>query len=129
MQIKHVSLMVDDQERALQFYTTILGFTKVADVPAGEYRWLTVTSPDGPEGVELLLEPMAFAPAREYQKALFDAGMPATQFVTNDIRGDFERLTSAGVMFRGEPADIGPATIAVFEDTVGNLIQLVQPKV
>jgi len=127
MQIKYVSLMVDDQERALEFYTTILGFTKVADVPAGDYRWLTVTSPDGPEGIELLLEPMAFPPAREYQKALFDAGMPANQFVTDDIRGDFDRLTSAGVMFRGEPADIGPVTIAVFEDTVGNLIQLVQP--
>ena len=82
MQIKYVSVMVEDQERALHFYTNVLGFRKVADVPAGEYRWLTVTSPDGPEGVELLLEPMGFPPAREYQKALFDAGIPATAFVT-----------------------------------------------
>lgn len=126
MQIKYVSVMVDDQERALRFYTNMLGFEKVADVSAGEYRWLTVTSPDGPEGVELLLEPMSFPPAREYQKALFDAGMPATAFVTDDIHGDFERLKSAGVVFRGEPNDIGTATIAVFEDTCGNLIQLIQ---
>lgn len=126
MQIKYVSLMVDDQERALQFYTEILGFTKVADVPAGDYRWLTVTSPDGPEGVELLLEPMAFPPAREYQKALFDAEIPATAFVTDDIQGDFERLKAAGVVFLSEPLDIGTAMIVVFEDTCGNLIQLVQ---
>ena len=92
MQIKYVSVMVEDQERALGFYTIVLGFNKVADVPVGEHRWLTVTSPDGPEGGELLLEPMAFPPAREYQKALFDAGIPATAFVTSDIQGDFERL-------------------------------------
>ncbi len=126
MQIKYVSLMVEDQERALKFYSEILGFKKVADVPAGDYRWLTVTSPDGPEGVELLLEPMAFPPAREYQKALFEAEIPATLFVTTDIQGDFERMKSAGVVFRGEPADIGPSIIVVFEDTCGNLIQLVQ---
>lgn len=128
MQIKYVSLMVEDQERALRFYSDVLGFRKVADVPAGDYRWLTVASPDGPEGVELLLEPMAFPPSREYQKALFDAGIPATAFVTDDIRGDFERLKSAGVLFRGEPTDVGTATIAVFEDTCGNLIQLIELK-
>ena len=127
VQIKYVSVMVEDQERALHFYSDVLGFRKVADVPAGEYRWLTVTSPDGPEGVELLLEPMAFPPAREYQKALFDAGIPATAFVSSDIRGDFGRLRSAGVAFRGEPVDVGSATIVAFEDTCGNLIQLVQP--
>ena len=129
MQIKYVSVMVEDQERALHFYTNILGFRKVADVPAGEYRWLTVTSPDGPEGVELLLEPMGFPPAREYQKALFDAGIPATAFVTHDIQADFERLTAAGVVFRGEPVDMGTVTAVAFEDTCGNLIQLVQPAV
>ena len=129
MQIKYVSVMVEDQERALHFYTNILGFRKVADVPAGEYRWLTVTSPDGPEGVELLLEPMGFPPAREYQRALFDAGIPATAFVTHDIQGDFERLRSAGVVFRGEPLDMGTVVVVAFEDTCGNLIQLVQPAV
>jgi len=129
VQIKYASVMVDDQERALQFYTNILGFRMVFDVPVGEHRWLTVTSPDGPAGVELLLEPMAFPPAREYQKALFDAGIPATAFVTNDIQGDFERLNSLDVVFRGEPVDMGTVTVVVFEDTCGNLIQLVQPAV
>lgn len=127
MQIKYVSVMVEDQERALRFYTEVLGFVKAADVPAGEYRWLTVTSPDGPEGVELLLEPMAFPPAREYQKALYDAGIPATAFVTGDIVGDVQRLTAAGVVFRGEPLDMGTVMAVAFEDTCGNLIQLVQP--
>jgi catechol 2,3-dioxygenase-like lactoylglutathione lyase family enzyme len=127
--IKYVSVLVEDQERAVQFYTNILGFQKMVDVPVGEARWLTVTSPHGPEGVELLLEPMAFPPARVYQKALFDAGIPATPFVTADIQGDFERMTSAGVVFRGEPVDMGTATAAAFEDTCGNLIQLVQPAV
>jgi catechol 2,3-dioxygenase-like lactoylglutathione lyase family enzyme len=126
MQIKFVSVMVQDQERALQFYTSVLGFTKASDVPAGEYRWLTVTSPDGADGVELLLEPMSFPPAREYQKALYDAGIPATAFVTGDIQGEFERLRSAGVEFRGEPVDMGSVTAVMFEDTCGNLIQLVQ---
>ena len=129
MQIKYVSVMVEDQERALRFYTDILGFRKVVDLPVGDYRWLTVTSPDGPEGVELVLEPMAFPPAREYQKALFDAGIPATAFVTSDIQGDLERLKSAGVVFRGEPLDVGTAVAVAFEDTCGNLIQLVQPAV
>jgi catechol 2,3-dioxygenase-like lactoylglutathione lyase family enzyme len=127
VQIKYVSVMVEDQERALRFYTEVLGFVKAADVPAGEYRWLTVTSPDGPEGVELLLEPTAFPPAREYQKALYDAGIPATAFVTSDIAGDVSRLTAAGVVFRGEPLDMGTVIAVAFEDTCGNLIQLVQP--
>ena len=127
MQIKYASVMVDDQERAELFSTSVLGFRKVADVPVGEYRWLTVTSPDGPEGVELLLEPMAFPPARDYQKALFDAGIPAAALVTADIRGDVERLKSAGVVFRGEPANTGTVAAVAFEDTCGNLIQLVQP--
>jgi catechol 2,3-dioxygenase-like lactoylglutathione lyase family enzyme len=127
VQIKFVSVLVEDQESALHFYTNMLGFVKVADVPVGEARWLTVTSPDGPEGVELLLEPMAFPPAREYQKALFAARIPATAFVTTDIQSDFERLQSAGVVFRGEPTEMGPVTAVVFEDTCGNLIQLVEP--
>ncbi len=127
MQIKYVSVMVDDQERALHFYTDVLGFIKVVDVPVGEHRWLTVASPDGPDGVELLLEPMAFPPARDYQRALYTAGIPATAFVTSDIQGEFERLTSAGVVFRGLPVDMGTVTAVAFEDTCGNLIQLVQP--
>jgi catechol 2,3-dioxygenase-like lactoylglutathione lyase family enzyme len=127
VQLKYVSVMVDDQERALRFYVDVLGFRKAADVPAGEHRWLTVTPPDGPEGVELLLEPLAFPPAREYQKALFDAGIPATAFVTRDIRGDYERLASAGVVFRGEPLEMDTFSAVAFEDTCGNLIQLVQP--
>jgi catechol 2,3-dioxygenase-like lactoylglutathione lyase family enzyme len=129
VQIKYVSVLVEDQERAVQFYTNVLGFKKVVDVPVGEARWLTVASPDGPDGVELLLEPTAFPPAREYQKALFGAGIPATAFVTADIRGDFERMTSAGVVFRGEPVDMGTVTAVAFEDTCGDLIQLVQPAV
>jgi catechol 2,3-dioxygenase-like lactoylglutathione lyase family enzyme len=127
MQIKFVSVMVEDQERALRFYTDVLGFVRAEDVPVGEYRWLTVTSPDGVDGVELVLEPMAFPPGRAYQKALYDAGVPATAFVTSDIHGEVERLTAAGVEFRGEPVDMGSVTGVMFEDTCGNLVHLVQP--
>ncbi len=129
MQIKFVSVMVEDQEKALRFYTDILGFKKMADISMGEYRWLTVTSPDGMEGVELVLEPMAFPPARIYQKALFDASIPATVCVTPDIDVEYRRLKDLGVTFRNEPAKMGPVTVAVFEDTCGNLINLVQPQV
>ena len=127
MQIKFTSVMVDDQDKALEFYTTVLGFQKMADLPFGEHRWLTVTSPDGIDGVELVLEPMAFPPARVFQKALFDAGIAATALVTKDILADVERLRARGVTFRGEPARMGPITAVVFEDTCGNLINLVQP--
>ena len=129
MQIKFVSVLVDDQERALQFYVNVLGFEMVSDVPVGEHRWLTVSSPDGVQGVELVLEPMAFGPARDYQQALYAAGIPATAFVTNDMDAEFERLRSAGVVFRGEPVDMGAVTAVLFEDTCGNLINLVQPAV
>jgi predicted enzyme related to lactoylglutathione lyase len=128
MQIKFVSIMVEDQESALKFYTSVLGFEKMADIPMGEYRWLTVTSPDGVEGVELVLEPMGFPPARAYQKALFEAGIPATAFTTKDIAAEVERLKARGVKFRGEPQDMGPIKVVVFEDTCGNLINLVQPE-
>lgn len=127
MQIKFASVMVDDQQKALDFYTGKLGFRTVADVPIGEYRWLTVTSPEGAEGVELLLEPLAFPPAKAYQKALFEAGIPATAFITPDIATEIERLKTLGVSFRGEPAAQGPVITALFEDTCGNLLQLVQP--
>ncbi len=127
MQIKLTSILVDDQERALEFYTKVLGFEKMADIPMGEYRWLTVTSPDGVAGVELVLEPMGFEPAREYQKALFNAGIPATAFISTDIQAEYQRLKELGVRFRGEPKSMGPITAVLFEDTCGNLIQLVQP--
>lgn len=127
MQIKFVSVMVEDQDRALEFYTSALGFRKMADIPLGEYRWLTVTSPEGMPGVELVLEPMGFPPARVYQKALYDAGIPATAFVTPDIAAEVARLKERGVRFRGEPAKMGPITAVLFEDTCGNLINLVQP--
>lgn len=127
MQIKFVSINVDDQEKALAFYTEILGFKKMADIPMGEYRWLTVVSPDGIEGVELVLEPMAFPPAKAYQKALFDAGIPANAFTTKDIKAEYARLSRLGVRFHGEPIAQGPITSTTFEDTCGNLIHLVQP--
>ena len=127
MQIKFVSVMVEDQDHALHFYTTILGFEKMADIPMGQYRWLTVSSPDGIPGVELVLEPMGFPPSRAYQQALFEAGIPATAFITSDIAADVQRLKARGVVFRGEPQNMGPITAVVFEDTCGNLINLVQP--
>ena len=127
MQLKFISLPVEDQESALQFYTGILGFQKVSDIPMGPFRWLTVASPAGIDGVELVLEPLAFEPARTYQKALFDAGIPATAFITRDITADYTRLKSRGVAFRGEPQNMGPITAVLFEDTCGNLINLVQP--
>jgi catechol 2,3-dioxygenase-like lactoylglutathione lyase family enzyme len=127
MQLKFISMMVDDQSKALAFYTDVLGFEKMADLPIGDYRWLTVTAPDGMAGVELVLEPIAFEPARVYQRALFDAGVPASAFISNDIHADFARLKAAGVVFRGAPTVMGPITAVMFEDTCGNLINLVQP--
>jgi catechol 2,3-dioxygenase-like lactoylglutathione lyase family enzyme len=129
MQIKLASVMVRDQDKALQFYTAMLGFVKKMDIPMGQYRWLTVTSPEGAEGVELVLEPMAFPPAEVYQKALFEAGIPATAFITNNIQAEYQRLKDLGVCFRGEPQSMGPITAVLFEDTCGNLINLVQPMV
>jgi len=127
MQIKLASIMVEDQAKALAFYTDILGFTKMADISMGEFRWLTVTSPDGVEGMELVLEPMGFAPAKVFQKALFEAGIPITAFLTKDIQAEYEKLKGRGVQFRGEPKAMGPITFVMFEDTCGNLINLVQP--
>jgi len=126
MKINLTSLMVDDQDKAFKFYTGTLGFVVSKDIPMGEARWLTVVSPEGPADVELLLEPMGFLPARTYQKALFEAGIPATAFVVDDIQSEFERMKKLGVVFRTEPTKTGPVTIAVFEDTCGNLIQMVQ---
>lgn len=128
MQIRFTSILVDDQEKALRFYTETLGFVKKADIPMGEYRWLTVTAPEGAEGVELVLEPMAFPPGKTFQQALYAAGVPATAFITSDVAAEFAALTAKGVVFRGEPKDMGPITAVMFEDTCGNLIHLVQPK-
>jgi len=130
MQIRLASVMVENQDSALRFYTTILGFVKNKDIPTGPtFRWLTVSSPEGADGVELVLEPMAFPPAQTYQKALFAAGIPATSFITNDINSEYHRLKALGVRFRGEPKNIGPIIAVLFEDTCGNLINLAQPVV
>jgi len=127
MQITLSSIMVEDQDRALRFYTEVVGFEKKHDIPMGQFRWLTVTSPEGAAGVELVLEPLGFPPARVYQKALFDAGIPATAFISRDVNAEFQRLKARGVEFRGEPAKMGPITAVLFDDTCGNLINLVQP--
>jgi predicted enzyme related to lactoylglutathione lyase len=126
MKIKVTSVMVDDQDKALKFYTEKLGFIKKTDIPMGEHKWLTVVSGEEPDGVELLLEPMGFAPARVFQKALKDAGIPLTMFNVNDIQREYERLEKLGVKFSMKPTQMGPATIAVLDDTCGNSIQLVQ---
>ena len=127
MRITLTTILVEDQERALQFYTTVLGFEKKHDIPAGAFRWLTVASPEGAAGVELVLEPLAFPAARTYQQARFDAGMPAAAFLSSDIAAEFERLKRLGVVCRGEPRRMGPITAVLFEDTCGNLVNLVQP--
>jgi catechol 2,3-dioxygenase-like lactoylglutathione lyase family enzyme len=128
MQLKFISVLVKDQEAALKFYTKKLGFVKMTDISLGEYRWLTVVSPDGVEGVELLLEPMGFPPAQVYQKALFDAGVPITAMISRDIQAEVQRLKLLGVVFRGEPQEAGWGTNVLFEDGCGNLINLVQLK-
>jgi len=128
MQIKFVSVLVDDQEKALRFYTKVLGFKKMADIPFGPSRWLTVVSPEGIQGVELVLEPLGFRPARAWQQALFKAGVPATAFISKDIKAEVRRLKRRGVVFRGEPKEMGPIIAVTFEDGCGNLINLVEPK-
>jgi predicted enzyme related to lactoylglutathione lyase len=120
------SVLVDDQEKALRFYTEKLGFALKTDMPAGEDRWLTVTSPEGVAGVELLLEPMGFDAARVYQKALRDAGIPLTTFFTNDIDAECAKLRERGVVFTVEPTRAEWGAYAVFDDTVGNLISLTE---
>ncbi|MEU4111333.1 VOC family protein [Streptomyces sp. NPDC027717] len=126
MRINLTSVFVDDQEKALAFYTEVLGFVKKADVPLGAYRWLTVVSPEQPEGTELLLEPDAHPAAKPYTSALRGDGIPATSFAVDDVRAEYDRLRGLGVRFTMEPVEAGPVTIAVLDDTCGNLIQLAQ---
>ena len=118
------SVLVDDQEKALRFYTEVLGFRKKTDQPAGEFRWLTVVSPDDPDGPELLLEPDGHPAAKPFKDALQEDGIPFTSFATPDVRTEYERLKGLGVRFTQEPLDMGPVTTAVLDDTCGNLIQL-----
>ncbi len=126
MKILLTSVMVADQDHALEFYTEVLGFVKKTDIAAGGYRWLTVVSPDGPQDIELVLEPNANPAAKVYQKALFDSGIPLTMFFVDDIRKEHERLEQLGVVFSVKPTPAGPVTIAIFDDTCGNRIQIVQ---
>ena len=126
MKIRLNSVLVGDQEKALLFYTEPLGFQKKTDFPVGEFRWLTVVSPEEPEATELVLEPNAHSAAATFQQAMYEAGIPLTAFEVNDINLEHERLTKLGVEFRSEPTDAGGVTIAVFDDTCGNLIQLYQ---
>jgi predicted enzyme related to lactoylglutathione lyase len=121
------SIMVDDQAKALHFYTEVLGFQKKRDLPVGEYRWLTVTSPEGAEGVELSLEPNANPAARTYQEAMFAQGIPLTSFEVTDMAAEVARLKARKVAFTREPTPMGPVLVALFADTCGNLIQLHQP--
>ncbi len=116
--------MVSNQEHALQFYTTVLGFTKKTDIPMGEHRWLTVVSKEEPDAAELVLEPVAFPPAKVLQQALFDAGIPLTAFQVDNVEKEFDRLNASGVAFSMKPALMGTSKIAVLNDTCGNNIQL-----
>jgi DNA-binding transcriptional ArsR family regulator len=125
MRIYITSVLVDDQDKALRFYTDVLGFVKKTDVPLGEHRWLTVVSPEAPEGPELALEPATANPAAgPYTAALMADGIPATSFAVDDVHAEFQRLRGLGVRFTQEPVEMGGVTTAVFDDTCGNLIQI-----
>jgi catechol 2,3-dioxygenase-like lactoylglutathione lyase family enzyme len=126
MKIYLTSVYVDDQDKALKFYTEVLGFIKKSDFPVGQFKWLTVVSPEEPDGVELLLEPNDNPATRPFQKALFEQGIAATSFAVSDLQKEYERMKKLDVVWTQEPTPMGPATIAVFDDTCGNLIQLAQ---
>jgi catechol 2,3-dioxygenase-like lactoylglutathione lyase family enzyme len=127
MRITLTSVLVDDQEKALRFYTERLGFAPKTDVPLGEHRWLTVVSPDAPDGVELLLEPDAHPAAKPFKAALVADGIPCTSFAVDDVQREYERLRGLGVRFTQEPTAMGPVVTAVLDDTCGNLVQLTAP--
>jgi catechol 2,3-dioxygenase-like lactoylglutathione lyase family enzyme len=124
MRINLASVHVDDQEKALRFYTEVLGFVKKTEVPLGEHRWLTVVSPEEPDGVELVLEPSDHPAVRPYKEALVTDGIPFTSFAVADVQAEFDRLRDLGVTFTQEPTAMGPVTTAVLDDTCGNLIQI-----
>ena len=126
MRIKLTSVMVNDQKKALRFYTEVLGFIKKREIPLGDHAWLNVVSTEEQDSTKLLLEPMGFEPARVFQKALFDAGIPMAAFKVDDIQKEYQRLTELGVVFKMPPTQMGPSTIATLEDTCGNYIQLFQ---
>jgi catechol 2,3-dioxygenase-like lactoylglutathione lyase family enzyme len=128
MRIHLTSVLVDNQDEALRFYTEVLGFVKKTEVPLGENRWLTVVSPDDPDGCELLLEPDGHPAAKPWKEALVNDGIPYTSFAVEDVRSEFERLRGLGVRFTQEPLQMGTVTTAVFDDTCGNLIQIVQAR-
>ena len=124
MKITLTSVFVDDQEKALRFYTDVLGFVAKNDVPMGEHRWLTVVSPDQPEGVELVLEPDEHPAARAYKQGLVADGIPYNSFSVLDVQAEYDRLTTLGVRFTQPPTQMGPVTTAVLDDTCGNLLQI-----
>jgi catechol 2,3-dioxygenase-like lactoylglutathione lyase family enzyme len=124
MRIYITSVLVDDQEKALRFYTDVLGFAKKTDLPMGEARWLTVVSPENPEGTQLLLEPDSHPAATPFKQGLVADGIPATSFAVDDVNAEFDRLRGLGVRFTQDPVELGGVTTAVFDDTCGNLIQM-----
>jgi catechol 2,3-dioxygenase-like lactoylglutathione lyase family enzyme len=126
MRIYVTSVYVDDQDKALRFYTEVLGFRKKTEIPVGEARWLTVVAPDDQDGTELLLEPDAHPASRAFKAALVADGIPFTAFAVDDTRAEYERLRGLGVRFTREPTEMGGVVVAVFDDTCGNLIQIVQ---
>ncbi|HEX3301503.1 MAG TPA: VOC family protein [Thermomicrobiales bacterium] len=126
MRIAFTSILVDDQDRALAFYTDMLGFLPKTDFPVGDFRWITVVSPDAPDGTELVLEPNVNPAALAFQTAMHEQGIPLTAFQVDDIAGEYARLREKGVVFTQEPTEAGPVTIALFDDTCGNLIQIFQ---
>jgi len=128
MKIVVRSVLVDDQEKALQFYTDVLGFVKKNDIPMGQHRWLTVVAPEDPAGTELVLEPDGHPAAAPFKRALAKDGIPFTSFAVVDVHAEYERLRAAGVRFTQAPVEMGPVTAAVFEDTCGNLIQIATKK-
>jgi catechol 2,3-dioxygenase-like lactoylglutathione lyase family enzyme len=127
MRINLASVLVDDQDKALRFYTEVLGFAKKTEVPLGRHRWLTVVSPDDPDGVELLLEPDEHPAAKPFKDALVRDGIPFTSFAVEDVQREYDRLFALGVRFTQEPLAAGPVTTAVLDDTCGNLIQIAAP--
>lgn len=126
MKIKLTSVFVDDQDKALKFYTEVLGFVKKRDMPVGKFRWLTVVSPEEPDGTELLLEPNDNPAAKTYQNSIFEQGIPATAFFAEDIQKEYKRMKKLGVVFTMKPTKTGSTIVALFNDTCGNLIQITQ---